>query len=383
MSIIYSGEAWLLKKDGTEIIVENHPADSTDDEIVGFMLLHDSEAQRLISDEHASAPFAEVKAVLETLYEEMWCRVQFSGKFDEEATFHLQSPDESWYQAIVQFLLKHKELNLSSVTVLDGQNVMWDKQSYAFAVDKANEAELANRLKKQKPADGERKIYLTGDIHGSYDIHRLTAGAFPEQKEMTKDDFVIICGDFGLIWSNEPSSSENYWLKWLDSKPFTTLFVDGNHENHPRLNGYPVIDFHGGRAHKISDSIFHLMRGEIFTICENKFFAMGGAASHDRQYRREGISWWPGEMPSAEEYQNALKNLEAANWNVDYIISHCCADSIQAKISPYYEKDELTRFFEDILRKCTFKNWLFGHYHLNVSVDDIFICSYERIRRIV
>ena len=41
-------------------------------------------------------------------------------------------------------------------------------------------------------------IYITGDIHG--DPRRLSMECFPEQKEMTKDDYVIICGDFGLVW---------------------------------------------------------------------------------------------------------------------------------------------------------------------------------------
>ena len=29
-------------------------------------------------------------------------------------------------------------------------------------------------------------------------------------------------------------------LDWLDGKVFTTLFVDGNHENFDRLYAYPV-----------------------------------------------------------------------------------------------------------------------------------------------
>lgn len=70
-------------------------------------------------------------------------------------------------------------------------------------------------------------IYITGDIHG--DPSKLSSDIFPEQKEMTKDDYVIICGDFGLIWEQKESKTEKYWLDWLEEKPFTTLFVDGNH----------------------------------------------------------------------------------------------------------------------------------------------------------
>ena len=42
-------------------------------------------------------------------------------------------------------------------------------------------------------------IYITGDCHGDY--RRFSAKRFPEQKEMTKDDCVIICGDFGGVWT--------------------------------------------------------------------------------------------------------------------------------------------------------------------------------------
>ena len=52
-------------------------------------------------------------------------------------------------------------------------------------------------------------IYITGDCNG--DFTRFSTVAFPEQKEMTKDDYVIICGDFGL-WHD--TNEERYWLKW-------------------------------------------------------------------------------------------------------------------------------------------------------------------------
>ena len=41
-------------------------------------------------------------------------------------------------------------------------------------------------------------IYITGDTHG--DFRRFDGVCFPEQKQMTKDDYVIVCGDFGGIW---------------------------------------------------------------------------------------------------------------------------------------------------------------------------------------
>ncbi len=125
-------------------------------------------------------------------------------------------------------------------------------------------------------------IYVTGDIHGN--PRCFNTESFPEQKEMTRDDFVIILGDFGLIWSNEQTSQEKYWLDWLSNKPFTILFIDGNHENFFLLNNiFEKIDFHGGKAHKIRSNIYHLMRGYVFELCGKKIFAFGGASSHDIQ----------------------------------------------------------------------------------------------------
>lgn len=101
------------------------------------------------------------------------------------------------------------------------------------------------------------KVYITGDCHA--DFHKFSTDCFPEQKELTKEDFVIVCGDFGGVWSD--TGEERYWLNWLSRKNFTTLFVDGNHENFDRLNSneFKVVDFCGGKAQQIRKNIFHLI----------------------------------------------------------------------------------------------------------------------------
>ena len=37
-------------------------------------------------------------------------------------------------------------------------------------------------------------IYATGDTHGNF--QRFTPEHFPEQVQMTRDDFMIVCGDY-------------------------------------------------------------------------------------------------------------------------------------------------------------------------------------------
>ena len=105
-------------------------------------------------------------------------------------------------------------------------------------------------------------IYITGDCHA--DFTKFDIENFPEQKEMTKDDYVIICGDFGGVWvRDEESEKEKYLMDWLENKSFTTLFVDGNHENFDRLYSYPVEEWKGGKIHKIRYDNYVLFYEEL------------------------------------------------------------------------------------------------------------------------
>ena len=45
-------------------------------------------------------------------------------------------------------------------------------------------------------------IYITGDCHS--DFSKFETDKFPMQTEMTKDDYVIICGDFGGVFKITP-----------------------------------------------------------------------------------------------------------------------------------------------------------------------------------
>lgn len=249
-------------------------------------------------------------------------------------------------------------------------------------------------------------IYITGDEHG--DFRRFNEDIFPEQAKMTKDDYVIICGDFGGVWTkDEESIWETMRLDQLESKPFTTLFVDGNHENFDRLYSYPVEEWHGGKVHKIRPSVIHLMRGQVYNIDGKKIFTFGGARSHDisggilelndpdfeekkekldrglKPYRINHFSWWEQEMPSIEEMEEGRKNLEANGNKVDFIVSHCCASSTLALLSHgMFEPDYLSDYLEEIRQKVQFKKWFFGHYHDNRMINSEEILLYEQIIRI-
>jgi len=241
-------------------------------------------------------------------------------------------------------------------------------------------------------------IYITGDTHGGF--QRFSMKYFPDQKTMCRDDCVIITGDYGGVWDDSPR--ETYWLDWLEEKPFTTLFVDGNHENFDRLSKLPVRQWHGGNVHYIRPHVLHLTRGQVFEINGMTFFIMVGAASHDIQdgildpaasdfeqeywfkrrtrqrFRVKGVSWWPEELPSDEEYEEAVRNLERANWKVDCILTHCAPTSIQAKLDRNYTPDRLTDFLQTVMERCQFDCWFLGHYHQNKIIDNRFILIFNR-----
>ena len=248
-------------------------------------------------------------------------------------------------------------------------------------------------------------VWVTGDIHG--DPIRLSMSAFPEQKRLTKEDYVIILGDFGVIWDYKgPNGAEKYWLDWLEEKSFTTLFIDGNHENFERLNQFPVRSWHGGTVHVIRDSVLHLMRGQIFELDGSSFFTLGGARSHDIQdgvldpekdketirvwsrdhsklFRVDRRSWWKEEMPTEEEMKDAWEKLRKNNMSVDYILTHECPASLKSHLDVSPDSDPLSLFLDRIREECSYRYWIFGHYHVDRKVTSKDIVLYEQIVKLV
>ena len=242
------------------------------------------------------------------------------------------------------------------------------------------------------------RLFITGDTHIPIDISKLNTQNFPIQQDLTKDDYVIISGDFGLIWNYKETGQnisacpddtcwtkdELYWYDWLNNKPFTTLWVDGNHENFDRINKYPVETWHGGKVQKISDSIIHLMRGEIYTIGDTALFAFGGARSTDRgettgtAKEDEGKWWWKQELPSMQEMDNARANLKKHNNRVDIVISHALPDIALAAMG-YFESDLLTSFFNELRKDIDFDKWFAGHYHIDRHIFNQYIAQYYDI----
>lgn len=240
------------------------------------------------------------------------------------------------------------------------------------------------------------RIFLTGDTHGNAvgEMSRFSSESFPDGKNLTKDDLVIVLGDFGLIFRPNMTKEEFYWLNWLSEKPWTTVFLDGNHENFDRLYQLPeeekwgwkvgVVDFELDWA-KITKPIYHLKRGQIFDFGGKKTFVMGWALSIDKDFRTPFISWWPQEIPSYPEMEEAYANLEKEGNKVDIIFTHTCPSNEIDNIFNWgfsqKVNDNAARFLDVIKWSVEFKHWYFGHFHKESS-NDKFTCLYNKILEI-
>ena len=162
---------------------------------------------------------------------------------------------------------------------------------------------------------------------------------------------------------------------------------------------FPLVEIYGGRAYRIRENVFYLKRGEIFTIEGSTFLAFGGANSHDRfgsrtpslswgggyEYlspRIEGKDWWPEEIPSQEDFDNACRNLDTVGWKVDHVITHTCPLNYR----PHFMKssrvpDPTETILQQLYEKLTFQTWHFGHFHFEEQSGRLF-CHYNNVRRL-
>ena len=220
-------------------------------------------------------------------------------------------------------------------------------------------------------------FYLTGDCHRTLNMDKIRPYNFPEGQSLTKDDYVIILGDFGFIWDND--IDELYWRNWFNEQPFTVLFIDGNHENFNLLRKFPTSQWKGGKVRFIRDNLIYLERGQVFEIDGFKFFTFGGATSIDKHRRVQNVSWWKQEVPSKREYNVGLENLKKHNFTVDYVLTHTCPTEISTLLGFNNKKilDPTQVMLDRFQSVLTFKKWFFGHFHMDAQILDKYFAVFE------
>ena len=238
-------------------------------------------------------------------------------------------------------------------------------------------------------------LFITGDLHGEIDLPKLDDFYVNNGKGLTRDDYMIILGDFGMIFSADTRYmyvfEEMRLREYFEEKyPWTTLFIDGNHENFVHLKQFPSKKFAGSKATFLTEHCIWLRRGNIYTINGSTFLTIGGAYSIDKAWRRPYISWWPDEDITRRDINKARRNLAAYGNHVDYVLTHCAPAPIHQEIATqerftHASKEETQNeaLLQEINENTDFKRWYFGHYHIDRAFNDgKYVCLYKEIQLI-
>ena len=246
-------------------------------------------------------------------------------------------------------------------------------------------------------------IFITGDTHNSLDFDRLDN--FKQRMNLagnplTKNDKLIVAGDFGIPWVHIPTlekiipdyskdlswvqqiSNDSMLIKYLEEYPCEVLFVDGNHDNFDVYDELPEEERYGSVVGKLSENIYHLKRGNVYILEGYKVFTFGGAESIDRARRTDKLSWWDREIPSREEYYHGLETLAKNNFEVDFVISHTMPRSMlkQANfdlamgVDPHKLTDPVGEMLDFYMNKLKFNMWYVGHMHVDSPYYKFQLC---------
>lgn len=174
-------------------------------------------------------------------------------------------------------------------------------------------------------------------------------------------DVVVHLGDFGYLFTDQFLGRVSAALAEAE---LDLLFVDGNHENHPKLLRYP-IGANGLR--RVAQRVWHLPRGFRWQWAGVRFLALGGAHSVDRPHRVPGVSWWKEETITPEQARHAIDGGAA-----DVLVSHDCPAGVpipgldDGTLFPWAEimrSDEHRGVLRDVAQAVRPRLIWHGHYH--------------------
>lgn len=151
------------------------------------------------------------------------------------------------------------------------------------------------------------RVLVVGDTHSEV---RSWATVVTRAIATTTPDVILSVGDFGY-WPDHPEG--RLFLEVVERSVATAgidvLFIDGNHEQHDRLEAGPSPVAVGRR-------IYYIPRGARWCWEGVHFGALGGAVSPDRDDRIEGWDWFAEEAID----QSDLQRLGGAR--LDVLVTH-------------------------------------------------------------
>ena len=223
-------------------------------------------------------------------------------------------------------------------------------------------------------------MLILQDIHAETDM--ILNWAHPSDwLKFSQEKYCIQLGDFGFWFSNKIDEIEENILDYINGvlkENGKVLFtILGNHDCWPRYLKLETCNDWDFKTWKLRDCIYAIQPGEIVQLEEKTFLCIGGADSHDKEWRAEyeklnvEAIWWAEETISDTDIETAKKNLEARDFKVDYVLTHCPPATFIAKSNlypnPIYANSE--KKLDEILEIATFKEWLCGHVHQSCEIE--------------
>lgn len=138
--------------------------------------------------------------------------------------------------------------------------------------------------------------------------------------------FVYHLGDFG-VW---PDTTVEKWgtnyrrsINGLLYKyGMQMVVILGNHEWYDKVEEWPLNEF-GFIVEPEHPYIWYATRGQVWQHNDAWVAGLGGAFSIDKDFRAEGLEWWPQEAITVENVETLRANMEAAGIDkVDLFLSH-------------------------------------------------------------
>ena len=215
--------------------------------------------------------------------------------------------------------------------------------------------------------EDDQMFYITGDTHGNFNrFIEFTGRMIP-----TPNDVMIILGDAGLnYFGREQDGSRKYFV---NSFPFTTFCIHGNHEKRPYdVEGMKTKTFHGGIVWYEEDfpKIVYAKDGEIYDFDGFSCLVIGGAYSVDKYVRlSRGWQWFENEQPSPEIKRDGERKLDSVGRKVDIILSHTCplkyepVEAFLKGIDQTQVDSSTEEWLDTIEESVAYKKWYCGHFH--------------------
>lgn len=231
-------------------------------------------------------------------------------------------------------------------------------------------------------------LYITGDVHGNV-RSRFNFKFWPELMDCTKDDDMLILGDFGLPFGiNHPAFDAEQTKKdfhYMFNAPWgTTYALLGNHDDRDFIADFDSYrqDVQGTSLVKVGN-IIYIDVPCVLDIQGHHCLCIPGAKSHDMWARTEHLNWWANEEIDIGKAEEVVSGH--CNDSFDFVFTHDSPGHLISRFVP----TEGEEYLDEVADSVDFGRWFFGHmhrdnltyeYHLQKFED--YTCLYDDIVKV-